>query len=77
MSGLTLGNVNDALGDAVNTVENDLQAQISGFDAATADSADLISLQLAMSKWSLATQLQSNTIKTVSEGLKTAVGNIR
>ncbi|CAM2009301.1 EscF/YscF/HrpA family type III secretion system needle major subunit [Acanthopleuribacter pedis] len=77
MSGLTLGNVNSALGEAVTTVENDLQQQIDGFDAANADSADLISLQLAMSKWSLATQLQSNTIKTVSEGLKTAVGNIR
>ncbi len=77
MSGLTLGNVNDVLGNAVSNVEAELKNEINSFDAANADSAQLISLQLAMSKWSLATQLQSNTIKTVGEGLKTAVGNIR
>lgn len=77
MSGLTLGNVNDVLGNAVSSVEAELKSEINSFDAANADSAQLISLQLAMSKWSLATQLQSNTIKTVGEGLKTAVGNIR
>lgn len=77
MSGVNINELNSQLSNAVGNVENDLQAQISGFDAANASSADMIALQYSMQKWSMATNLQSNVMKTMGEGLKSIVSNIR
>ncbi|MEM9280417.1 MAG: EscF/YscF/HrpA family type III secretion system needle major subunit [Verrucomicrobiota bacterium] len=41
------------------------------------DQLTMVNLQQKMQQWTLATQMQSNTIKTVSEGIKSTVANIR
>lgn len=77
MPGLNLVDLNTRLQEAVNGVEERFQADIEAFDPATASSADMISLQVGMQKWTLATQLQTNSLKTVGDGLKNTVSNIR
>lgn len=77
MPGLNFTDMNTRLQEAVNGVEERFEADLEAFDPATASSADMISLQVGMQKWSLATQLQTNTLKTVGDGLKSTVSNIR
>jgi len=39
--------------------------------------ADMIKLQQEMHKWTLATQMQSNTLKTISDSIKSIISNVR
>ena len=77
MTGINLTNINDHLNEVVNIVEEQFQSELANFDAGSATSADLIQLQVGMQKWTIATQLQTNTLKTVGDGLKNTVSNIR
>ncbi len=77
MSGLTFDNVNASIAERVAALEATLSSQMESYDASTATSADLINLQVGLQKWTLATNLQSNALKTLGEGLKSTVSNIR
>ena len=75
--GVNFDNIGSKMGQAVDNVEQGLTDQINGFDAENASQADMIALQMSMQKWSMATQLQSNVMKTIGEGLKSIVSNMR
>ena len=77
MPAINFTNLNERLAEAVSIVENQIESDLADFDPATASSADMISLQLGLQKWSIATQMQTNTLKTVSDGFKNTVQNIR
>ena len=70
-------NLNERLQEAVNAVETQLQNDLNDFDPSTATSADMISLQMDMQKWTVATQLQTNSLKNFGDGIKNTVQNIR
>ena len=77
MPGINFANLNEHLSQVVDQVESQFQEELENFDPQTATSADMIQLQVGLQKWNLATQLQTNTLKTVGEGLKNTVQNIR
>ncbi len=70
-----LNSVYTQLGSSVQNLETDLSnfAQTMNPNSQT----DMIKLQQMMQKWTIATEMQSNTLKTISEGIKSTVGNIR
>ena len=74
---LNFTNVNDNLTSVVHTVEDAMLADLNNFDPETASSADLISMQVGLQKWTLATNLQTNALKTLGDGLKNTVSNVR
>lgn len=63
------------LGQAANKVEDKMTQHMETMDSA--NTVDIMKLQQMMQKWTIATQLQSNTIKTIGEGIKSTVANIR
>lgn len=77
MPAINLSSLNASISEAVNQVETQMEEDLEAFDPSTASSADMIDLQMGLQKWTLATQLQTNTLKTVGDGLKNTVSNIR
>lgn len=69
--------MNTKFSTAVAGLETDLGQQLADFDPKTATSADMINLQMGLQKWTMATQLQSNALKTIGDGLKSTVSNLR
>ncbi len=73
MSSLNLGNINSQLGSRVGAAESSVQSAMSG----KMDNAqDLMAVQFQMQQWSTMVSLQSNTIKTIGDALKSTVQNI-
>ena len=70
-----LNSVYTQLGNSVQNLETDLSnfAQTMNPNSQT----DMIKLQQMLQKWTIATEMQSNTLKTISDGIKSTVGNIR
>ena len=71
-------NINEAfnkLGQGTAKAEKDLQAHMTNMDSA--DSADLMKLQQLMGRFTMMTNLQSNTMKTIGEAMKSTIANIR
>ncbi|CAM2005069.1 EscF/YscF/HrpA family type III secretion system needle major subunit [Acanthopleuribacter pedis] len=77
MSGITLDSINASIAERVAALEASLAAEMDNYDAATADQQSLIRLQMGLQKWTMATNLQSNALKTLGDGLKSTVSNIR
>ena len=63
------------LGQATEKVGDDMADFMNTMDSS--NTVDVMKLQQMMQKWSIATQVQSNTIKTIGEGIKSTVQNIR
>jgi type III secretion apparatus needle protein len=75
MAPLNMDDVFSKLGSSTETLESDIKTKLGSFDPS--DPAAMIEMQLAMQKWTIATQVQSNTIKTIGEGIKSTVQNMR
>jgi len=72
---LNMDAVFQKLGQATESVEKDMRSHMETMDAA--NTMDVMKLQQMMQKWTIATQVQSNTIKTIGDGIKSTVQNIR
>jgi type III secretion apparatus needle protein len=72
---LNIDQVFSKLGEATQGLEGKISDFMGEMDSA--NTADVMKLQHMMQKWTVATQVQSNTIKTIGEGLKSTVQNIR
>ena len=75
MSSLNLDQMYGKMGGIVDNMESQLTSQMQNLDPS--DSKSMVQMQVAMQKWTLCTQMQSNTLKSVSEGIKNTVSNIR
>ncbi len=73
--GINMDDVFAKLGRATQGVEDDMTKFMDTMDSS--NSTDLMELQRFMQKWTIATQVQSNTLKTLGEGIKSTVQNIR
>lgn len=51
--------------------------QIQGTESDPTNPDDILKMQQMMQKWTIATQLQSNTLKTMGDGIKSTIQNIR
>ena len=72
---LNMDSVFQKLGQSTESVEKEMGAHMKTMDSA--NTMDVMKLQQMMQKWSIATQLQSNTIKTIGDCIKSTVQNIR
>ncbi len=72
---LNMDKVFDKLGASVNKVEKDIETFLNKMDSS--NTADVMKLQKLMQKWSIATQVQSNTLKNIGDGIKSTVANMR
>ncbi len=72
---LDLGNVFQRLQSGVQSVESDLQSQMNNLNPDKHE--DMIKLQQLMQKWTIATQVESNTMKAISDAIKSTVSNLR
>lgn len=72
---LNLDAVFTKLGESTQNIEDQMVGHMETMDSA--NTVDIMKLQQMMQKWTIATQLQSNTIKTVGEGIKSTVANMR
>jgi type III secretion apparatus needle protein len=77
MSGVNFDQINKQLGEATSKIESSIKKDMENFDPQTASQADMIKLQMGLQKWTMAVQLQSNVMKTISEGMKSTIQNIR
>ena len=72
---LNLDNIYNKLGETTRSIEDDIAQHLETMDSS--NTSDVLRLQQLMQKWSIATQVQSNTLKTIGEGIKSTVQNIR
>jgi len=75
MPGVNLETANSQLTTMVTTRESDLSSKISSADPN--DMKQMLDLQHSMQKWTLATNLQSNAMKTMADGIKSTIQNVR
>ncbi len=75
--GLTYSELSGTFTDVVGIAQEALETELNGYDPENASSADLVNLQFAMQKWTMTLDLSSNTLKTVGEGMRNTVANIK
>ena len=72
---LNMDTVFAKLADATEQVELDITDKLETMDAD--NTADMLRMQQMMQQWTIAIQVQSNTTKTIGDGLKSVVSNMR
>ncbi len=63
--------------DSVTKAQTNLETQLKNYDPQSSTSADLINLQFAIQKWSMTADMSSNTLKTIGEGMRNSIANIK
>ena len=72
---LNMDAVFSKLGQATTNLEDDISTFTGKMDSGNTE--DVMKLQQMMQKWSIAMQVQSNTMKTIGDGIKSTVQNIK
>ena len=67
----------DSLGKQVGTMETAIDASVKSLNGQDMTSAQMLAFQYQLSKWQLATQLESQAMKSVSDGIKGTIQNLR
>jgi len=73
--GINLDQMNNSLTTMTDKREKDLSSKLDKADPS--DMKEMLALQQDMQKWTLATNLQTNAMKTLSDGIKSTIQNIR
>ncbi len=74
---LSYNDLSTTFTDVVSTAQTNLETELNNYDPESTSTADLITLQFAMQKWSMTADMSSNTLKTVGEGMRNSVANIK
>jgi type III secretion protein F len=72
---LNMDTVFAKLAESTEQVELDITDKLETMDAD--NTADMLKMQQMMQQWTIAIQVQSNTTKTIGDGLKSVVSNMR
>jgi hypothetical protein len=72
--GLNIGSVYSRLGGQVGSMESQLGGALGG--GQSDDMQSLMMMQYQMQRWTMATELESNTMKAIGDSLKNTVQNI-
>ena len=72
-----LDGVNRALGATVGTLGSQIQSKMGALQGAEMSELDMIDLQHSLNKWSMMVNMQTNILKTMSDGMKSIVTNMR
>ncbi len=74
---LDVDTVNNTFTTTSTQFENDVTNRIQQLQGKDANNIDLINLQFQLSRWQLATNLHSNVLKTLAEGIRSTIQNLR
>lgn len=76
---LNISEIFQKVHDATAAIESNLSKKVGEMSAngETLSSAQMLDLQHDMNVWSLATNMESNIMKTISDGIKNTIGNLR
>lgn len=69
--------VNQTFGETSAQFEQDLTSRIENLQGQDLTNAELLELQFQTSRWQLATNLHSNVIRTLTEGIRSTIQNLR
>lgn len=72
---LNMDAVFSKLGQSTEKLESDLSSHVETMDSS--NTADMIKMQHMLQKWTMATQLQSNTLKSMGDCMKSTIQNMR
>lgn len=72
---VNLNTANDQMTSMVTAREDQLTQQLA--NANPDDMRSMLEMQHSMQKWTLATNMQSNTMKTLADGIKSTIQNLR
>jgi type III secretion apparatus needle protein len=72
-----IDNVNSTLGNAAAQFEGNVEQKVQSLQGKDVSNQEMLDLQFQLSKWQLATSLQSNVMKTLSEGIRGTIQNLR
>lgn len=72
---INMDSVFDKLGQATKATGDNLEKEISDIDPS--DTTAVMKMQYLMQKWTITTNVESNTIKTIGDSIKSMVQNIR
>ncbi len=67
----------DQLGKQVGTMETAIDSAVKELNGKDMTSAQMLAFQYQLSKWQLATQLESQAMKSVADGIKGTIQNLR
>jgi hypothetical protein len=67
----------DQLGKQVQTMETSIDQAVRELNGKDMTSAQMLAFQYQLSKWQLATQLESQAMKSVADGIKGTIQNLR
>jgi hypothetical protein len=67
----------DQLGRQVSTMETAIDQSVRELNGQDMTSAQMLAFQYQLSKWQLATQLESQAMKSVADGIKGTIQNLR
>ena len=76
-NGISVTDVDTQINTHLDDAETTLMTDLGALDPETATAADYLAIQIQMQKWSTLMQLQSNVIKTMGDGFKNTVSNVR
>jgi hypothetical protein len=65
------------LGTQVDKMETAIDAGVKELNGKDMTSAQMLAFQYQLSKWQLATQLESQAMKSVADGIKGTIQNLR
>ena len=67
----------DQLGKQVGTMETAIDQAVRELNGKDMTSAQMLAFQYQLGKWQLATQLESQAMKSVADGIKGTIQNLR
>ena len=72
-----IGSVSNALSSAISAAGGKIQSEMSSMDPNNISHQDMIKMQMEVSKWQMMTSIQSNVMKTLADGIKSTIANLR
>ncbi|MEO1524994.1 MAG: EscF/YscF/HrpA family type III secretion system needle major subunit [Planctomycetota bacterium] len=72
-----LDDINSRLGNTVGSIGSNVQTQLNNAQGGNMTEVEMINMQHELNKWSMMVNLQTNILKTMSDAMKSIVGNMR
>lgn len=72
-----VGSVFSSLSTAVSGAGNTIESKMRSMDPNNINHQDMIMMQMEVSKWQMMTSIQSNVMKSLTDGIKSTIANLR
>ena len=75
--GFDLGSVNTALNSAVASIGGEITSKMNIAQGRDMTEVEMMDMQYSLNRWSIITQMQSNVMKTMADGMKGIIQNMK